>query len=75
MVLTGLASMTGPRISKIYRNNGSGAFTEIGAGSLTVVRYSSIAFGDIDDDGDLDLILTGNDNTNYPISKIYRNGL
>ena len=47
-------------------------FTEINPGSLTGVYYSSIDLGDIDADGDLDLILTGYGGSGY-ISKIYRN--
>ncbi len=58
--------------SRIFQNNGSGSFIEIEAGSLTPVRSSSIALGDIDNDADLDLIMTG-DPAGLEISKIYRN--
>ncbi len=70
LVLTGYSSGSAYN-SKIYRNNGSGAFTEIGAGTLTEVAKGSIAFGDIDGDGDLDLIHTGAGSSR--VSKIYQN--
>ena len=44
-------------ISRVYRNTG-GTFTDIGAG-LTGVTHSSVAWGDYDNDGDLDILLTG----------------
>ena len=45
--------------SKIYRNNGNNTFTEQTSISLTGVRWSSAAWGDYDNDGDLDILLTG----------------
>ena len=59
------------RISKIYRNDGNGVFTDINAG-LAGVSWSSVAWGDYDNDGDLDILLTGRTSTVY-VSKIYRN--
>jgi predicted nucleotidyltransferase len=60
-------------ISKIYKNNGDNTFTEQTNISLTGVEYGSVAWGDYDNDGDLDILLTGrNSNSNY-ISKIYKN--
>jgi FG-GAP-like repeat/Secretion system C-terminal sorting domain/Fibronectin type III domain len=57
-------------ISKIYKNDG-GTFTDIGAG-LTPVSGGSVAWGDYDNDGDLDILLTGDDGSNA-FSKVYRN--
>ncbi len=57
-------------VSQVYRNDG-GSFTDIGAG-LTGVGDSSVAWGDYDNDGDLDILLTGYDGSS-PLSLVYRN--
>ena len=59
-------------ISKIYQNNGDNTFTEQTSIALTGVSDASIAWGDYDNDGDLDILLTGSTSTGG-ISKIYRN--
>ncbi|MBP7652948.1 right-handed parallel beta-helix repeat-containing protein, partial [Candidatus Dependentiae bacterium] len=64
-------SDSGVRISKIYRNDGTGTFTDISAG-LVACDYSSLAWGDYDNDGDLDLAFSGYDGT-YSRLIIYRN--
>jgi hypothetical protein len=33
----------------------------------------SVAWGDYENDGDLDLLLTGRDTSNNPVSKVYEN--
>ena len=48
---------TGSRVSRVYRND-AGIFTDIAAG-LTGVDNASVAWGDYDNDGDLDILLTG----------------
>ncbi|MFC2136572.1 FG-GAP-like repeat-containing protein [Bacteroidota bacterium] len=72
ILLTGSNGST--NISKVYKNNGDSTFTVQTSISLTGVSNSSIAWGDYDNDGDLDILLTGNANS-VKISKIYKNNL
>ncbi|MCI0696683.1 FG-GAP-like repeat-containing protein [candidate division KSB1 bacterium] len=59
-------------ITKVYRNDNAGeAFVDIEAG-LGGAFFSSAAFGDFDDDGDLDILLTGKTDQGA-ITRIYRN--
>jgi concanavalin A-like lectin/glucanase superfamily protein/VCBS repeat protein/type IX secretion system substrate protein len=67
--VTGNPSNYNP-ISRIYRND-AGLFTDINA-ELPGVHYSSVAWGDYDNDGDLDILLTGYTSSGR-ISRIYRN--
>jgi hypothetical protein len=61
--------------ANIYKNNGNDTFTTLTGLPLTGVRYGTVAWGDYDNDGDLDIILSGHyyDGTNNYISKIYKN--
>ncbi len=59
-------------ITKFYSNDGVGNFTEI-AVPFEGVYDGSIAWADIDSDNDLDVIISGSNNTYGPTSKLYRN--
>ncbi|HVM47235.1 MAG TPA: FG-GAP-like repeat-containing protein [Candidatus Acidoferrum sp.] len=57
-------------ITQVWRNTGSG-FTNINAG-LPGAFYCSVAWGDYDNDGRLDILLAG-DGPNGPITEVWRN--
>ena len=59
-------------VSKIYRNNGDATFT-FQTDILPKMSYSSAAWGDYDNDGDLDLLMTGLDINSIPLTKIFQN--
>ncbi|NPA68426.1 MAG: hypothetical protein GXO50_07455, partial [Chlorobi bacterium] len=71
ILLTGADENWNP-VSKIYKNNGNGTFSDINAG-LTGVLESSVAWDDYNNDGFQDILLTGKDQYNYVISKVYKN--
>ncbi len=71
ILLTGW-SAPGSYVAGIYRNDGGGRFTDIGAG-LTPAYEGSAAWGDYDNDGDLDILLTGRDSGSYAYASVYRN--
>jgi flagellar hook assembly protein FlgD len=71
IVLAG-AQANSTLISKVYRNDGNGIFTDVVAG-LTGVQAASAAWGDYDNDGDLDILLAGEDASHAGVSKIYQN--
>ena len=65
---TGLPTTT---VAQVWRNTGSG-FTNINAG-LPGVALCSVAWGDYDNDGRLDILLSGTNNTAGPITQVWRN--
>jgi predicted nucleotidyltransferase len=72
IILTGNPRNNTGYVSKIYKNNGDNSFTEQTSISLIGVHLSSTAWGDYDNDGDLDILISGFSSTGH-ISKIYKN--
>ena len=71
ILLTG--SSNGGKIAKLYKNNGTGGFSEDQNISLPGVNSGCGKWGDYDNDGDLDILLTGETTSGEKIGKIFRN--
>ena len=61
------------RIAKLYTNNGTGSFSEVMGTPFAGVSRSSIAFADVDGDGDSDVLITGDGGAVGEIAKLYTN--
>jgi len=77
-----ISGITGDRFTdkpttKLYLNNGKGHFSISSTSEFTGLDNGAIAFADIDNDSDLDLLMTGNtrDHNNYsePLTQLYMN--
>lgn len=71
ILITG-ESINNTILSRIYRNDRNNIFNEIDT-KITGVYLSDGAWGDYDNDGDLDLFISGLTKDYKPVSKIYRN--
>jgi len=58
LYMSGIDPATGHHAGGVYRNDGGGAFTQT-ASEVPLVSDGSAAWGDMDGDGDLDLLLAG----------------
>jgi len=59
-------------ITKIYENDGMASFSEVSGLALTGVWGCSLAWGDCDNDGDLDLAVAGQSDSDR-MTKVYEN--
>tara|TARA_B110000459_G_C16564093_1_gene473054 strand:- start:114 stop:1550 length:1437 start_codon:yes stop_codon:yes gene_type:complete len=60
-------------VAKIYLNDGSANFEELLGTSFEGTIKGDLALEDIDNDGDLDVLIIGENESNQLISKLYRN--
>jgi len=72
LAFTACTSYSGPNVARVYENDGAGGLTQV-AEPLSIYR-SSCAWGDYDNDGDLDVAFCGYDG-GYPgmHTRVYEN--
>ncbi len=56
-----------------YKNNGSGVLTSQSPFNVSAVGSGDTEMADIDGDGDLDILISGRDNTGSYVCKMYKN--
>lgn len=61
-----------PPITQLWRNTGNG-FTQVPIADLPAVRSGSVAWGDYDNDGRLDFLLTGINAVPSAVTQLWRN--
>lgn len=61
------------RIATFYINDGNGGFTENSSSDLLGATLSAVAFADIEDDGDNDFVLIGEDEMGAHSTSLYQN--
>ena len=59
--------------STLYKNDGTGNFTEVNGTPFPDVEFGAVGFADVDDDGDQDLLFTGRNNVPEAFTHLYTN--
>lgn len=72
ILITGRLAGCGLFTTKLYENTGDDFFVDITAG-LTAAERSSVAWGDFDNDKDLDILLSGINYNGNSFTQIFRN--
>lgn len=61
------------KTTNLYISSGAGTFTETTGVPFAGVSNSAVAFSDVDSDGDMDVLISGSDNSLSRITKLYTN--
>jgi hypothetical protein len=75
LFMTGTSYYNSIYYAKMYSNNGEGSFSYVSGMPFVPFIFCSAAFSDIDNDGDMDLLVSGNNHaeSNIPDTKLYKN--
>ena len=73
LLITGNSSGGGTYASRLYLNDGTGVFTEAATQPFPNVEDSAVAFADVDNDGDPDVMITGDRAGGADDANLYEN--
>jgi hypothetical protein len=75
LVISGREVTSGNRVTQVYTGDANGGFTLDANASLTGVLYSSVAWGDYNNDGRLDLVISGNEtfSPDTQVTQVFQN--
>ncbi|MEZ4827505.1 MAG: VCBS repeat-containing protein [Bacteroidia bacterium] len=73
LALTGTQAVGTNPVSKVYRNTQNGGFANFVIPGFPALDSSSVAWGDFNADGFVDLAITGKNSTGTLIAKVYKN--
>ncbi len=62
-------------VTRIYINNGTGNFSDAGITNVVGLSLCVVTLADYDNDGDLDILMSGRGQANTKTTKLYRNNL
>ncbi len=60
-------------VADVYLNDGNANFTPLGSTGITPVKFASIAFIDVENDGDSDVIISGTQENDAALTRLYLN--
>ena len=66
-------SSAGSPITKLYENDGTGMFSEVNSATFNPIHFGAVELFDYDNDGDLDVILSGEDANGEPFTGLFDN--
>ncbi len=72
-IIISAQTSTNSFVADVYLNNGNAVFSAQGSTAFTAVKFSALAFIDIENDGDKDVIISGTDVNNVSSIKLYQN--
>ncbi len=72
-IIISAQTSTNSFVADVYLNNGNAVFSAQGSTAFTAVKFSALAFIDIENDGDKDVIISGKDASNVSSIKLYQN--
>jgi len=73
VMISGISGSLGTPVTEVYLNDGDASFTQVSGTSFEALKDNDVAFADVDDNGTQDLLISGYNSSNQPVTKLYTN--